>query len=113
MSATKITKPAHLRSGLDKAADDALKAASSLHLQRIEQGVGSFANRDDRDTSKGIEIVEILADAQHAAFTINVSLESFIDAGFRQSVLEKLPGSDTHLDGCTLAISGRGHGAGL
>jgi hypothetical protein len=75
--------------------------------------VRSFADRNDRHTTEGIEIVEVLADAQHAAFTINVSLESFIDAGLRQSVLEKLPGSDTHLDGCTLAVCGGRHGAGL
>jgi hypothetical protein len=113
MSATKITKPANLRRWLNGAAHDAFKAASSLHFKRIEQTVRSFADRNDRDTAEGIEIVEVLADAQHAAFTIHISLESFIDAGFRQSVLEKLPGSDTHLDGCTLAISGRRHGAGL
>src|SRR6266853_3850135 len=107
MSAAKVTKAPHLRHRIDRTADDAFKAASSLHFQRIQQTVRSFADRNDRDTAEGIEIVEVLADAQHAAFTIHISLESFIDAGFRQSVLEKLPGSDTHLDGCTLAISGR------
>jgi hypothetical protein len=75
--------------------------------------VCSFANRNDRDTAEGIEIVKILADAQHSALTIHISLKGFIDAGFRQSVLEKLAGSNTHLDGCTLAVCGGRHGAGL
>src|SRR6266850_4333699 len=108
----KIAESANLRRGLNRTADDAFKAASSLHFQRIEQSVRSLPNRDDKDIAEGIEVVEILADAQHSAFTIHVSLKGFIDAGFRQSVLEKLSGSDAHLDGCTLAVCGGRHGRG-
>jgi hypothetical protein len=104
MSATKIAKSPNLRRGLDRTADDAFKAAASLHFQRIEQGVRSFANRNYGDIAEGIEIVEILADTQYSSFTIHVSLKGFINAGFRESVLEKLPSGNTHLDGYTLAV---------
>src|SRR5213592_3398391 len=106
MSAAKIAKSANLRRGIDRTAVDAFKAASSLHFQRIQQSVCSFADRDDRNIAKGIEIVEILADAQHSALTIHISLEGFINAGFGESVLVKLAGGDTHLEGCALAVCG-------
>src|ERR1700682_3287769 len=113
MSAAKIAKSANLRRGIDRTADNAFKAASSLHFQRIEQTVRRFADRDDRDAAKGIEIVEILADAQHSALTIHVSLKGFIDAGFGESVLEELPGSNAHINSKTLALCGGRHCAGL
>jgi hypothetical protein len=113
MSATKIAKPANLRRGLDRTADDAFKTAASPHFKRIKQTVRSFADRNDKDIAKGIQIVEILADAEDSALTIHIPLKGFINAGFRESVLEKLAGGDTHLDGCTLAVCGGRHGGGL
>ena len=76
MSATKIAEPANLRRGLDRTADDALKTAASLHFKRIKQTVRSFADRNDKDIAKGIQIVEILADAEDSALTIYIPLKA-------------------------------------
>src|SRR5690348_9151740 len=113
MSAMKIAEPAHLRRRLDRTANNAFKSASGLHFQRIEQSMCSLTNRNNNYIAVGIEIVEILAHAQHPAFTIHISLECFINAGFRESMLKELPCHNTHLNGYTLAVCSGRHGGGL
>src|SRR5713226_2518041 len=106
MAAPEIAKPAYLRSRLGRAGHDPFEAMARLHLQGIDQGVGGFPDGYHQHPVVGVEIVKVLADAQHTPLAVNVPLKSSVDAGFCECMLEKLPGRDAHLDREPAALSG-------
>ena len=55
----------------------------------------------------GIEVVQVFADAEHAAITIHMSLKCPVDAGFRKRMLEKMPRGNAHIQSKLVAIGGR------
>src|SRR2546422_4457659 len=104
MPAPEIAKAARLRNRLNRTGHDSLEARARLHLQRIHQSWGGFPDRNHQHPAVGVEIVKVFTDAQHTSLTVNVPLESSIDAGFREGMLEKLPGRDAHVDGEALSV---------
>jgi hypothetical protein len=58
-----------------------------------------FSNRNHDHSTVRVEIVEIFANSKHSAIATDVSLESSINAGLGQSMLEQMPSGHTHFDG--------------
>src|SRR2546422_3791112 len=104
MPAPEIAKAARLRNRLNRTGYDSLEARARLHLQGIHQSLGGFPDRNHQHPAVGVEIVKVFTDAQHTSLTVNVPLESSIDAGFREGMLEKLPGGNAHVDGEALSV---------
>src|SRR5712692_274108 len=104
MPAPEIAKAARLRNRLNRTGHDAFEARARLHLQRIDLGMCGFPDGNHQHPAVGVEIVKVFTDAQHTSLTVNVPLESSIDGGFREGMLEKLPGGDAHVDGEPLSV---------
>ena len=108
MATPEIAEAANLRSGIDRAGHDAFKSAASLHFERVDHSVRGLADRDHDDAAIGLQIKKIFKNAQNAAFAIHMPLKRPINAGFSESVLEKMACGDAHVESKALAI--RGHG---
>src|SRR5437016_4653263 len=108
MAALEIAEAANLRGRLDRAGHDAFKSAASLHFKRVDHGVRGLADRDHDDPPVRLQIKKIFKNAQNAAFAIHMPLKRPINAGFSESVLEKMACGDAHVESKALAI--RGHG---
>jgi hypothetical protein len=108
MSALKITEAGNLPIGLRRTDYDALKAAPRLHFESTDQGVCGFADRHYKDACESIEVVEVLADAQHAMVAMDVTRESSVHAGLSQGAFKDVARGYAHLD--LLALVWRRHG---
>jgi len=65
---------------------------------------------DDEDAMVGIEIVEIVADAQDAALTVDVAGEGAFDLGVLERGSEDLTGDFAHAAELLFALGGQsGH----
>src|ERR1700716_2396946 len=85
MSTAKITEAANLVYWFDRRCDDAFEAAAELRFESGGHGVRGLSDGDDEHTIVGIEIVQIVADAQNAALTVHVAGESVSDGGILES----------------------------
>ena len=94
----KVAESTKLRGRLDRTRHDPFKAATRLHLESIDQGMGCLADRNHRNSGVRIQIVEILSDPQHAAMTLDVALKSMIDTGLGESLLKQVPRYYSHLN---------------
>ncbi len=74
--------------------------------KRIDHGLRRFADGDHQHAVVGIEIVQVLADAQHSAIAIHVALKRPVDAGFREGMLKQMTRGDSHVQGKLFAIGG-------
>jgi hypothetical protein len=92
MAAFEISEAVHLRSGIDGTGDDALEGAADLGFERFDESVSGFANGDYENARIGVEVVEIIANAQDSALAVDVTGEGFGDAGFGESALEDRAG---------------------
>src|SRR5258705_18954 len=73
MSTLKISEAAHLAWGINRRCDDALEPAAHASFQRCHHSVSCLANRNDKDTRVRVEIVQVLANAQHATFAAHMA----------------------------------------
>ena len=111
MSSLKVAETAHLRRRQNRAGDDSFKLVPCLHFQGTGHGVRGLADGNHQHSVVSMKIVEVFADAQHAAFTGDMTLKSLVDTGFCKCVLEKMPRRNAHLDGQLFPIRGcRRHG---
>ncbi len=99
MASEKIAEAANLRSWRGGTGDDPFKAVSGLHVQCSHHGMRRLAQCHDEDSVVGMEIVQVFANAQHAALANHMLFESTINAGPGQGVFEKMARSDAHFDG--------------
>src|ERR1700720_2691189 len=88
MSTMKITKAAHVKLGRNGTGDDAFEAFACLLVQCGEHGMGRLAERNHEATAVGIQIVEVVANPEDAAFAVRVPRKSTADAGFAHCVVE-------------------------
>ena len=51
------------------------KRVPAASCKRDQHGVRGFADGDDEDAAVGVEIIEVVADAQHAALAVQVARE--------------------------------------
>src|SRR2546428_11852822 len=108
MATLEIAEAANLRGRLHRARHDAFKSSANLHFERVDHGVRGLADRNHYDAAIGLQIKKIFKNAQNAAFAIHMPLKRPINAGFSESVLEKMACGDAHVESKALAI--RGHG---
>ncbi len=106
MAAAKIAEASHLRNRIERAGHDACEAAARLHFERIDHGMRRLANGDHQHAIVGIEVVQILANAEHTFIALHVSLKCPVDAGFRKCMLKQVTRSDAHVQGKLIAIGG-------
>src|ERR1700687_1519225 len=67
-------------------------------------GVRGLSDGDDEDAIVGIEIVQIVADAQNAALTVHVAGEGVFDGGILQRCGEDLTGGVAHAAELLIAL---------
>ena len=83
------------------------KAVARLHFERIDHGMRRFADGDHQHAVVGIEVVQVLANAEHALVAIHMALKCPVDAGFRQRMLKQMTRGDPHVQSKLVAIGGR------
>src|SRR5207245_11202058 len=81
----RIEETANLVHGFDRLCHDAFEAAAELDLESGGQGVRGLSDGDDEDAIVGIEIVQIVADAQNTALAVHVAGEGVFDGGVLKS----------------------------
>ena len=96
MSAVKIAKAADVKLGFDGTGDDAFEALAGLFVQRSEHRVRSFADGDYEHAVVGIQVVQVLANAENSALGVHLPGESLADAGFPKSVFEDVASDFLH-----------------
>jgi len=97
VSALEVAEAVNLVGGLDGAGDDAFELSETdLGGECLDHGVSGLTDRDDEYAAVGVEVVEILANAQDAALAVHVARECAGDAGFGKRVLEDLAGGVAH-----------------
>jgi hypothetical protein len=92
MPALEISEAVHLRSRINRSGDNTFEAAADLGFESFDKSVPGFANGDYENARIGVEVVEIIADAQDSALAVDVTGEGFGDAGFGESALEDRAG---------------------
>jgi len=66
---------------IDGRRHDAFEAAANLRFKRRSHGVRGFADGDHKNAVVGVEVVEIVANTQHAAVAVNMPSERAFDGG--------------------------------
>ena len=97
MPAKKVAEPTYVRCRTCGTRDDSFKAASRLRLQRVYHAVSGFTNRDHEYPAVCVEVVEIFANSQHAAFARHMPFKRAANARFRQRVFEELQRKSPYL----------------
>ena len=92
MSAAKIAEAADLIGWLDRRCNNAFESAAELGFESGGHGVRSLADGDDEDALVGIEIVQVVADAQDAALAVHVAGEGAFNRGVLEGVRRKSRG---------------------
>ena len=108
MAAVEVTKAGQLGTWSYGCRNNSFEALSGLHFQGVDHPGCGFAEGNHEHAAVGIKLVEVFADAQHAAFAINMALEGTVDAGFGEGVFKKLAGCDPHVEGKAFAINPSG-----
>src|SRR5271157_2812924 len=109
MSSMKIAEAADLTFGCDGRGNDACfeATAADLSCQGGGHGVSGLADGDNEDAVIGIEIVQVVADAQDPALAVHVAGESACDGGVVQRGDENLAGRLAHLAEVVLTFGGQ------
>src|ERR1700687_1453383 len=111
MCAAKIAETAHLAGGLNRRCDDAFEAAAELGFESGGHGVRGLADRNHEDAMEGIEMVQVVADAQDAALAVHITGEGTFDGSVLQGGVEYLTGDVAHAPELLVAHGrDRGHG---
>ena len=97
MPAAKIPETAHLAGGFDGRCDNAFEAAAELGFESGGHGVRRLPDGDDEDALVGIEIVQVVADAQDTALAVHVAGEGAFDGGVLERGGEDLAGDVAHV----------------
>jgi hypothetical protein len=98
MSAAKITKPAYLRGRLDRIRHNALeRGLTHLLPERLHHRMSGLPDGDYYDPRIRLEIVKILADAQHSTLTMHMPRKPRCDRSFSQRAKKNLTGGIPHL----------------
>ena len=85
MSSAKIAEAADLAFRLDRRCDDTFKTPADLRFEGRSHGVSGLANRDHEDAMVGIEVVQIVSDAEDAALAVDAAGKR----GFYGSILKR------------------------
>src|SRR5438132_8111872 len=97
MSAVKVAKAADVKLGFDGTGDDAFEALSHLLMQSGKHGVGAFADRDYEHAAVGIQVVQVLANAENSTLGVHLPGEGLADARFPESVCEDVASDFLHV----------------
>ncbi len=98
MSAAKITEAAHLRRRLDRTRHNTLeRSRADLLCQRLHHRMSGFADGNHQHARIRMQIVKVLADAQHPALTIHMPRKCLGNRSLGQRVAKDFPGRITHL----------------
>ena len=107
MASAKVAKTPNLRNRIDRTGHDAFEAIARLHFKRIDHGMRRFADGDHQHALVRIEVMQVLADAQHSAIAIHMTLKCPVDAGFLEGMLKQVAGGDPHVQRKLFAVGGR------
>ncbi len=107
MPSAKVAEAPHLRDGIDRTGHNPFETIPRLHLERVEHGMRRFSDGDYKNAVIRIEVMQVFADAEHAAIAIHMTLERPIDACVSERVLEQMTRCHPHVQVKLLAI-GRG-----
>ncbi len=80
------------------------KFAAHLSFESGGHGVGGLSDGNDEDAVVGIEIVQVVANAQDTALAVHVAGESAFDGGVAERGDEDLAGDLPHLAEVLLAF---------
>src|SRR5258706_15311482 len=104
MSAPKIPEATHLPLWLYRRSDDPLKPTTRLRFQRRHHRMRRFADGNYEHSRIGIEIVQVLANAQHSALAAYVTRKRTLNRSVFQCGREDLTGDVPHLPELLLAL---------
>jgi len=111
MSAAKIAEAADLACRFDRRCDDAFEGAADLGFESCGHGVRGFSDGNYEDAVVGVEVVEIVSDAQDSALAVDVAGEGGFDGGMLERGGEDLTGDFAHAAELLLALGSQvGHG---
>jgi len=76
--------------------NDPFEMAAGSRFERLNHGVSGFADRDHKNAMVGMQIVQIVANAQHAMVALDATDKRFGNAGFRERLLKNVARAVTH-----------------
>src|ERR1035437_9665012 len=93
MSAAERAEAAYLTRWLDRRGDNAFEAAADSRFESGGHSVRGLAHGNHEDAMEGVEIVQVVANAQDAAFAVHVTGEGAFDGSVLQCGGEDLAGN--------------------
>ena len=96
MSAAEVAKAAQLRGRLLGTGDDAFKPASGAGFKGGHQSMGGLPYGDHGNLAERVQVIEVFAYTQNAAFALHVAAENILDAGLSQRLVKKAARQEAH-----------------
>src|SRR5579864_110543 len=96
MSALEIAETVDLRVWQHGSRDDALGQRPNLGSQSFSHRMSSLPERNYQELGVGVQVVEIFAHAQNAAFALHVATKTFRDGSLRERLKENGAHSVAH-----------------
>src|SRR6185437_5073431 len=91
MSTLKIAKAANLELWGNGACNDTFETFACLVMKRSKHRVRSLPQRNDEHSAVGVQVVQVFANAQHAALARDVSRKCLAHTTLPQRMVEDVP----------------------